>query len=55
MPNSQVSASAVQADEFSMMIDRLTDFILDRIPIGYQDENGFHYGTRLISSLLGQP
>jgi hypothetical protein len=52
MANSQKSADGVRPGELSGIITKLWASIEVRIPFGYQNETGFHYGMEPISSFL---
>jgi hypothetical protein len=52
MVNSQKSANGVRPGESLGIIAKLWASIKARIPLGYEDETGFHYGIEPISLSL---
>jgi hypothetical protein len=52
MSSDHQNRNEVRPGELSGIIARLWVRIQVWIPIGYQNETGFHYGTQSISSIL---
>ena len=55
MVQSQTSANEVRPSGSSGIINRLWAGIIARIPLGYEDETGFHYGKEPVLAPLERP
>jgi hypothetical protein len=55
MVQSQKSANLIRLGGLSITIGKLWASIEARIPLGYEDETGFHYGTKPVLAPLERP
>ena len=54
MARHQKSTPSISLVDTAMMLEKLRAIFASRMPVGYQDEKGFHYGNRPLPTFLKQ-